>query len=342
MGLLLDVIQGKEVPHTPIWLMRQAGRYMPEYREVRSKNTFLDMCYKPEVACEVTMQPIDILDVDAAILFSDILPPLVPMGFDLEYVESKGPVIHNPLRTESDLNRLNFKPDLKSLSYIEEAVSMIRSKLPKNKDLIGFAGAPFTMASYAIEGAGSKNYQHIKTLIYREPQTYHKLMGLITDVTKVYLKMQLDAGAQMVQLFDSWGGVLSRADYTKFAHPYSCEIISWLKKETSKPVIHFVKGAGAWFDAAANSEADVCGVDWTLDISEAAKLCGNNKVLQGNLDPIALFAPQDVLEEKIKSILEQAKKVKGHIFNLGHGIIPQTPVENVKFTVQKVHELSRK
>ena len=336
MGLLLDVIEGKDVPYTPVWLMRQAGRYMAEYRAVRSQNTFLDMCYKAEVACEVTMQPIDILGVDAAILFSDILPPLVPMGLDLEYIPGTGPVIHNPIRQASDLDALNFKPDMNFFGYIEEAVSMIRGKLPKDKDLIGFAGAPFTMASYAIEGGGSKSYQHIKTLMFREPEAYGRLMQLITDVTKIYLKKQLDAGAQMVQLFDSWGGVLSRADYKKYAHPYTKEIISWLKKETSKPIIHFVKGAGSWFDAAADSEADVCGVDWTLDLDKAIELCGNKKVLQGNLDPISLFAPQDVLEEKIHMVLDQAKCAKGHIFNLGHGIIPQTPVDNVKFLVETV------
>lgn len=336
MGLLLDVIEGKKVPYTPVWLMRQAGRYMPEYRAVRSQHSFLDMCYKAEVACEVTMQPIDILDVDAAILFSDILPPLIPMGFNLEYIPGTGPVIHNPLRSDEGLKELNFSPDMKFFDYIAEAVSMIRGKLPANKDLIGFAGAPFTMASYAIEGGGSKNYSKIKGMMYREPQAYAKLMQLITDVTKIYLKMQLDAGAQMVQLFDSWGGALSRQDYKKYAHPYTCEIISWLKKETGKPIIHFVKGAGTWFDAASDSEADVCGVDWTLDLNIARELSGNKKVLQGNLDPISLFAPQDVLDEKIDLVLEQAKGLKGHIFNLGHGIIPETPVENVKFLVQKV------
>ncbi|MCM8541591.1 MAG: uroporphyrinogen decarboxylase [Lentisphaeraceae bacterium] len=336
MGLLLDVIEGKKVPYTPVWLMRQAGRYMPEYRAVRSQNSFLDMCYKAEVSCEVTMQPIDILDVDAAILFSDILPPLIPMGFDLEYIPGTGPVIHNPLRSEAGLKDLNFSPDMKFFEYIAEAVSMIRGKLPKEKDLIGFAGAPFTMASYAIEGGGSKNYSKIKRLMYCEPKAYAKLMQLITDVTKIYLKMQLDAGAQMVQIFDSWGGVLSRQDYKKYAHPYTCEIISWLKKETGKPIIHFVKGAGTWFDAAADSEADVCGVDWTLDLNIARELSGNKKVLQGNLDPITLFAPQDVLEEEIDLVMKQAKGLKGHIFNLGHGIIPETPVDNVKFLVKKV------
>lgn len=336
MGLLVDVIEGKEVPYTPVWLMRQAGRYMPEYRAVRSQHSFLDMCYKAEVSCEVTMQPIDILGVDAAILFSDILPPLIPMGFDLEYIPGTGPVIHNPFRGAADLARLNFNPNLKFFGYIEEAVSMIRARLPQDKDLIGFAGAPFTMASYAIEGGGSKSYQHIKTLMYREPEAYGKLMQLITNVTKAYLKKQLDAGAQMVQLFDSWGGALSRADYLKYAHPYTQEIITWLKKETAKPVIHFVKGAGSWFDAASDSAADVCGVDWTLDLDLAIKASGNKKILQGNLDPIALFAPQDVLEEKIHTVLDQAAGAKGHIFNLGHGIIPGTPVENVKFLVETV------
>lgn len=341
MGLLLDVIKGKKVPYTPVWLMRQAGRYMSEYRAVRSRHSFLDMCYKPEVACEVTMQPIDILNVDAAILFSDILPPLVPMGFDLEYIAGTGPVIHNPLRNEAGLKDLNFKPDIKFFDYIAAAVSLVRSKLPKNKDLIGFAGAPFTMASYAVEGGGSKNYSKIKGLMYREPQTYAKLMSLITEVTKEYLKIQLDAGAQMVQIFDSWGGVLSRTDYKQFAHPYTCEIISYLKKTSSKPVIHFVKGAGSWFDAAADSAADVCGVDWTLDLNIARQLCNNKKVLQGNLDPIALFAPQDVLEKKIDAVLAQAQGSKGHIFNLGHGIIPETPVDNVKFLVNKVQSIRK-
>jgi len=336
MGLLVDVIEGEKVPYTPVWLMRQAGRYMPEYMELRSRHSFLDSCYKPEVACEITMQPIEALDVDAAILFSDILPPLVPMGFDLEYVKGTGPVIHNPLRGEEGLNDLNFDPDMKFFEYISEAVSLIRRTLPDEKDLIGFAGAPFTMASYAIEGGGSKNYSKIKGLMYREPQTFAKLMQLITDVTKVYLKLQLDAGAQMVQIFDSWGGVLSRHDYKKYAHPYTCEIIDYLKKETSKPVIHFVKGAGTWFDLASDSKADVCGVDWTLDLNIAKDLCGNKKVLQGNLDPISLLAPQDLLDEKIDLVLEQAKGLKGHIFNLGHGIIPETPVENVKFLVKKV------
>ena len=176
--------------------------------------------------------------------------------------------------------------------------------------------------------------------MYREPQTYAKLMQLITDVTKIYLKMQLDAGAQMVQIFDSWGGVLSRQDYKKYAHSYTCEIIDYLKKETSKPVIHFVKGAGTWFDVASDSKADVCGVDWTLDLSVAKELCGNKKVLQGNLDPISLLAPQDLLEEKIEHVLKQAKGLKGHIFNLGHGIIPETPVENVKFLVKKVQGIT--
>ena len=241
MGLLLDVIAGKSVPHSPIWLMRQAGRYMPEYMAVRAKHGFLDMCYKPEVACEITMQPINALDTDAAILFNDILPILQPLGFDLEFIKGKGPVVNDPFLGDDEIGRLKDVDPYTQMGFVADAVSMIRKELPTEKDLIGFAGAPFTVASYAIEGGASKNYSKIKTMMYRQPKAYHALMTKLTEATKLYLKMQLEAGAQMVQLFDSWGGILDEADYRKYAHPYSQDIISYLKKETNKPVIHFVK-----------------------------------------------------------------------------------------------------
>ena len=337
MGLLLDVIAGKKVSHTPVWLMRQAGRYMPEYMAIRAKHGFLDMCYKPEVACEITMQPINALDTDAAILFNDILPILQPLGFDLEFIKGRGPVVNDPFLGNQDVARLRDFDPRKEMAFVPEAVSMIRKELPIDKDLIGFAGAPFTVASYAIEGGSSKNFSKIKTMMYQQPEAYHALMSKLTEATKLYLKMQLDAGAQMVQLFDSWGGILSEADYRKYAHGYSQDIISYLKKETGKPVIHFVKGAYGYFETVADSKADVLGVDWTVSLSKAAAACGNSKVLQGNLDPISLLAPQDVLAEKIDQVLAEAKGIKGHIFNLGHGIIPETPVENVKFLVDRVH-----
>ena len=342
MGLLLDVIQGKEVPHTPVWLMRQAGRYMPEYRELRSKRTFLEMCYDPKVACEITMQPINAFDLDAAILFNDILPILEPLGFDLEFAKGEGPLIHNPFRSSADISRLQTFDVKEKLGFAGDAVSLIRKELPKEKDLIGFAGAPFTVASYAIEGSSSKNYSLIKGLAYTDPKAYHALLSAITESTKQYLKMQCDAGADMVQLFDSWGGILDPQDYMKFAHPYSQEIISYIKKETGKPVIHFVKGAYGYFEQVADSEADVLGVDWTVSLKKASEACGHSKVLQGNLDPISLLGSQDILEEKIARIVEDAKGTKGHIFNLGHGIIPQTPMENVRYAVDAIHRLSKR
>ena len=337
MGLLLDTIAGKKCERTPIWLMRQAGRYMPEYRAIRQNYNFLEMCMKPEVATEVTMQPIDILDVDAAILFSDILTPLIPMGFDLKFYEGKGPVIHNPVEKPEDLKNI-IVPDVKKGSdYVYEALSMIRKKLPAEKDLIGFSGAPFTVASYAIEGGSSKTYQKIKTFMYTQPEAYHELMSKITEMTCYYLLEQFRAGAQAVQIFDSWGGVLSREDYLKYSHPYSVKIIDFLKKETNgKPVIHFVKSANAYFDVVADSQADVLGADWTIPLEFAAKMCGDSKILQGNLDPASLFSNKEILAEKLELIRQQALNVKGHIFNLGHGIMPKTPVENVKFVVDTV------
>ena len=337
MGLLVDAALGKKVERSPIWLMRQAGRYMPEYRAIRKNHNFLEMCMKPEVATEVTMQPIDILDVDAAILFSDILTPLIPMGFDLKFYEGKGPVIHNPVETAADVENVIIPDVTKGSDYVYEALSMIRKKLPTEKDLIGFAGAPFTVASYAIEGGSSRNYLKIKQFMYTQSEAYHKLMMKISEMTCHYLLEQYRAGAQVAQIFDSWGGVLSREDYLKYSHPYTERIIKFLKKETNgKPVVLFVKGANAYFADIATSDADVLGCDWTLPLDKATELCGGSKVLQGNLDPAALFADQDTLKEKLDLIIAQSKSAKGHIFNLGHGIVPKTPVENVKFVVDYV------
>ncbi|EDM27484.1 uroporphyrinogen decarboxylase [Lentisphaera araneosa HTCC2155] len=337
MGLLLDTALGKKCERTPIWLMRQAGRYMPEYRAVREKFSFLEMCMQYENAVEVTMQPIDILDVDAAILFSDILTPLIPMGFDLKFYEGRGPVIHNPIENAEDVSRV-VVPDVKKGSdYVYDALSAIRKKLSPEKDLIGFSGAPFTVASYAIEGGSSKNYLKIKTFMYTQPKAYDELMNKIAEMTCYYLLEQFKAGAQIVQIFDSWGGVLSREDYLKYSHPYTVKIIDFIKKETGgKPVIHFVKGANAYFDSVADSQADVLGTDWTLPLNVAKDLCNNSRVLQGNLDPASLFSNKEILADKLELIREQAKGLKGHIFNLGHGIMPKTPVENVKFVVDTV------
>ena len=342
MGYLLDQAFGRPTPYTPVWLMRQAGRYMPEYRKVREKHTFLDMCYKAEVACEVTMQPIDAFGLDAAILFNDILPPLVPMGLDLEFQEKKGPVIHNPIRLPEDVNRIKICNAKKDFDYAYEAVSMIRKRLDTRKDLIGFAGAPFTLASYCIEGGSSKEYRHIKKFMWQHPEAFHELMKMLTVVTREYLQQQVRAGADLVQLFDSWGGVLSREDYIRFAKPYNDEIVRYLKTETKAAVILFVKGADGYFDVVADCQADVMGCGWQLPLDTAARLCGNSKTLQGNFDPAALFAPKEIITHKVKEILASAKNVRGHIFNLGHGIMTETPVDHVRHLVDTVQKLSLK
>ena len=332
MGLLLETIAGEKTKHTPVWFMRQAGRYMPEYRAVRSKYSFLQMCYTPEIACQITLQPIEAFDTDAAILFSDILPPLVPMGFELEFRENVGPLIHNPITCLKDVKKLSQFDCFSELSFVGQALKLVRQKLDSKKDLIGFSAAPFTLASYAIEGGSSKNFSKIKALMYKDPITYHTLLEKITQMTQQYLLMQLEAGADIVQIFDSWGGILSRYDYLNYAHKYSVQIINFLKSKTAKPIIHFVKGSAGYFEEIAQSKADVLGVDWTLDLDKANTLCRRKKALQGNLDPLVLLGSQKVIAQQIDIIKKQTYNIR-HIFNLGHGIIPQTPVENVKFAI---------
>lgn len=337
MGLLVDTALKGAQKRPPIWLMRQAGRYMPEYRAVRKNYNFIEMCHKSEVACEVTMQPIDILDVDAAILFCDILTPLMPMGFDLDFCEGVGPVISNPVRDLAAVENV-IVPDAKKVyEYVYEALSMIRKRLTPSKDLIGFAGAPFTTASYAIEGGSSKQYLEIKKMMLLQPKAFKLLMEKIAEMTAQYLMHQIRAGADAVQLFDSWGGVLSREDYLEFSHPYSKYIIETVKKQFPRtPFIHFVKGANGYFEQLMDSKADVLGCDWTMPMDTAAAITKGQRVLQGNLDPVSLFSSPDVLAKKVDAALAEGKAAKGHIFNLGHGIQPKTPVENVKFVVDRV------
>ena len=332
MGLLLDVIAGKPTPYAPVWFMRQAGRYMQEYQDIRRKHSFLEMCYRPELACEITLQPIKAFDVDAAILFSDILPPLEKMGLDLEFVKGVGPVIHNPILSNDGLKALRPVNAKDEFQYIADAVKLIRQELSDEKDLIGFCGAPFTMASYAIEGGSSKNFYKIKSMMYQNPELYDQILSAITEVTKEYVLIQLENGADILQIFDSWGGILSPDDYEKFAAPYTEKIIKHIRAHSKKPITLFVKGAGCYFEKLAQSEADVLGVDWSLKLNEAATKSQNKKVLQGNLDPIALLGTKETIACKLDEIKKQTQSVR-HIFNLGHGIIPQTPVDNVKFAI---------
>lgn len=328
------------VPYTPIWLMRQAGRYMREYREVRAKTTFLDLCKTPSLAAEVTLTAAERLGVDAAIIFADILLILEPMGIDLEFAAGEGPVIHNPVRNTADVKRLREVEDVGALSFVYEAIALTRRELKPDVPLIGFSGAPFTLASYMIEGGGSKNYIHAKKLMYDDSGAWHSMMSLIARALVKYLNAQIDAGSQAVQLFDSWVGCLSPDDYREFVLPHSRAVIQGVKRGV--PVIHFGTGTGALLELMREAGGDVIGLDWRVLLDEAWQRVGHDVAVMGNLDPVALFASTDALRSQAKRILDQAGGRPGHIFNLGHGILPQTPVENVIALVEMVHDMSQR
>ncbi len=320
--------------------MRQAGRYLPQYRAVRGTTDFLTLCKTPALATEVTLQPIDILGVDAAILFSDILVPLEPMGLSLTISEGEGPRIHNPVRSAADVERLAVPDPTDGTRFVLDAIKQIRASLAGKVPLIGFAGAPFTLAAYAVEGAGSKNYLRIKRLMYEQPKVAHALFDKLTETVIPYLRAQIEAGAQAVQLFDSWGGVLSPYDFEIFSLPYLRRIVEGLKGRGA-PIILFGTDLGLLLDRLASTGADVIGVDWRIEINRARAVLGPNVAVQGNLDPIELFRPADALEARVADILSRAGRAPGHIFNLGHGILPETPVEGAQRMVEMVHRLGR-
>lgn len=326
-------------PYTPIWLMRQAGRYMREYREVRARVGFLELCKTPDLAAEVTVTAAERLNVDAAIIFADILLILEPMGIDLEFAKGEGPVIHNPVRRAVDVERLREVETIEALDYVLEAIRRTRRALRPNLPLIGFSGAPFTLASYMIEGGGSRNYIHTKSLMYEDSGAWHALMSLIARALIRYLNAQIAAGAQAVQLFDSWVGCLGKDDYREYVLPHTRSIIQNLTPGT--PVIHFGTGTAALLELMREAGGDVIGLDWRVDLGEAWQRLGDVSVM-GNLDPVTLFANQDFLRAQAGRILERAQGRAGHIFNLGHGILPETPVENVIALVEAVHEMSSK
>ena len=326
------------VPYTPIWLMRQAGRYMREYREVRAQTTFLQLCKTPSSAAEVTVTAAERLGVDAAIIFADILLILEPIGIHLEFAEGEGPVIHNPVRKPADVERLRELEDPNALHFVYEAISETRRALKPDIPLIGFSGAPFTLASYLIEGGGSKNYVHTKRLMYDDPGAWQAMMSLISRALPKYLNAQIEAGAQAVQLFDSWVGCLSVEDYREFVLPHTREVISNVK--SGVPVIHFGTGTAALLESMREAGGDVIGLDWRVRLDDGWRRVGHDVAVMGNLDPVALFAKQDALKTQAKRILDQAGERAGHIFNLGHGILPETPVENVIALVEMVHEMS--
>jgi uroporphyrinogen decarboxylase len=328
----------KPVPYTPIWIMRQAGRYMREYREVRAKVGFLELCKRPDLVCEVTVTAVERLGVDAAIIFSDILLPLEPMGAGLEFSSGEGPVLRSPVRSAAAVDDLHEVDVEESLPFVFESIRVTRAALKPDIPLIGFAGAPFTLASYVCEGGGSRNYEHTKTLMYRDPGAWRALMEKLVRTLVGHLNAQIAAGTQAVQLFDSWVGALSPDDYRAFVLPYTRQLIEGLTPGT--PVIHFGTGTAALLEEMREAGGDVIGLDWRVDLGEAWARVGYDRGVQGNLDPLVLFASPETIRARARRILDAAAGRAGHIFNLGHGILPQTSVDHAIALVDAVHEES--
>lgn len=334
----LQACRGEKTDHTPIWMMRQAGRYLPEYQKVRGNVTFLELCKSPELCVEVTLQPIDILGMDAAILFSDILILMEAMGAPLDFHEGKGPVFATTVRDQQALDKLIIPDPDESTGFVMETIRLLRKEL--KVPLIGFAGAPFTCLTYLVEGGSSKVFWETKKMMYTQPELFHGLMDKITEATILYLQAQAKAGAQALQLFDSWAGILAPTDYETFAYPYVKKILASLKS-FDIPLIYFANNGATLLDYSANSGADVIGIDWRINIGDAVERIGD-KAVQGNIDPFALLLPKPELKKRIAKLLDDAKHAHGHIFNLGHGIHQFTPPEQAKYAVECVHELSSK
>ncbi|MCU0710307.1 MAG: uroporphyrinogen decarboxylase, partial [Pirellula sp.] len=322
----------------PVWLMRQAGRYMAEYREVRAKTTFLELCKDPALCSEVMCTAVRRLGVDAAIIFSDLLPILEPMGLDLEFAQGEGPIIHNPVREGAEVDRVLELESVDSLDFVTETVRQTRRDLPAHLPLIGFAGAPFTLASYVIEGGSSRNYHHTKTLMYSEPSAWNVLMQKLVDSIALYLNSQIVAGAQVVQLFDSWAGCLSPNDYRIHVLPHMHRLLESIMPNV--PVINFATGNPMLISSLRGDARTVVGLDWRVPLDVGWDMAGADRAVQGNLDPTVLFSDVATIRENVQYVLSQANGRVGHIFNLGHGILPGTPVENVIALVDMVHELS--
>jgi uroporphyrinogen decarboxylase len=336
----LKACRRESVDCTPVWMMRQAGRYLPEYREIRAKHSFLEMCKTPELAAEVTIQPVRRYEIDAAIIFADILLPLEPMGVGLEFAKGEGPVIHNPVRTMADVERLKPIDAARQIEYLMKAIRIVLKELDGKVPLIGFTGAPFTLASYIIEGGGSRNYEHAKAMMFSEPKTWHKLMEHLTGVIINYLNAQIDTGVQAVQVFDSWVGALGPSDYREFVLPHQKNVIAGIKKTV--PLIHFAHGAAHLLEMVSEAGGDVIGLDWRCDLDQAWNRVGLDKAVQGNLDPVTLFGSKEFIRKRTKEILDRAAGRKGHIMNLGHGILQQTPLDNAGEFINATHELSKR
>jgi uroporphyrinogen decarboxylase len=321
---------------TPVWFMRQAGRYMPEYRALREKHSLLDLCKNPELSLEVTMQPLR-LGVDAAILFADILLPLEPMGAPFEFAKGEGPVVHAPIATRAQIDALRVIYPEDGLGYVLDSIRLIKRELTGKLPLIGFAGAPFTLASYLVEGGKSAHFVKTKRLMYGDPESWNLLMSKLAEVVKRYLLGQIRAGADVIQLFDSWVGQLSREDYATYVMPHVKHILDGVSGQ-GVPVIHFGTGTHALLELQAEAGGDVIGLDWRTPLAEGWSRVGHDHAVQGNMDPTVLFAPVEVAKAHAKRVLVEAAGRPGHIFNLGHGILPETPVETVQAVIDFVHE----
>ncbi len=335
----LKACRRQPVDCTPVWFMRQAGRYMAAYQALRQRYSLLDLCKTPELAAEVTLQPIQRLPVDAAIIFTDLLIPLEPMGAKLVFAPNEGPVIENPIRSASDVEALRMVDPQAELAFTLEAIRMVCRELDGKVPLIGFAGAPFTLASYLIEGSGSRHYIQTKQLMYHQPEAWHGLLDKLASVATTFLQAQVAAGAQVVQLFDSWVGCLSPDDYRRYVLPYTKQVIEGLRN-AGVPVIHFGTDTAMLLDAMREAGSDVIGVDWRIPLDDAWHRIGPDVGIQGNLDPVALFAPLPEIQRRVDDILQRAGNRPGHIFNLGHGILPETPVDHVQAVVDLVHARS--
>jgi len=332
----LDACRRRPTDVRPVWFMRQAGRYLRQYREIRARHGILEICKRPELAATVTLQPVEILDVDAAIVFADLLLPVEPMGLKLHYETGEGPVIDNPVRNANDIDTLSTA-NTDDLGYVGETIQHVVRALGGNVPLIGFVGAPFTLASYMIEGGASRSFIRTKRMMYAEETLWRRLMGKIVDVVAPFASLQVAAGARAIQVFDSWVGALGPDDYVRFAAPYSRALIERIRA-TGVPVIHFGTGASGFFRELHAAGGDVMGVDWRINIDQAWMDISYRSAIQGNLDPVALFAPLPELKMRVTELLKRTGARPGHIFNLGHGILPETPVDHVKAVVQMVRE----
>ncbi len=340
--IFVDACFGKETPYTPVWMMRQAGRYLPEYMKVRAQaGNFLNLCHNPALACEVTLQPVDIIGVDAAILFSDILVVPNEMGMDLEFVTGEGPQFNNPIKTEADIDRLIGGEEAASkLTYVYDTIKLIKEQLAKDKALIGFTGAPWTLATYMIEGEGTKTYNICKKMMYSNPALLHKILAKVTEVVKFYMEKQIEAGIDVVQIFDSWAAAIEPSKYDEFSWKYMVEIADYLKsKYPHIPIIMFPKGIPAFLDKVYGN-FDVFGVDWSTPMALAKEKLGDKYVLQGNMEPCRLYSQEETT--KCVEALQEIMQGKRHIFNLGHGILPDVPVANAKHFINECHRVSKK